>query len=73
MVLDWINKNLLVTVAGDEIIFPIDSTVNILTPLSAFTGFFGEAITTALNGGTDVKESIRNSDPENVLGFNDYI
>lgn len=71
--LEWINQNLFVTIAGDEIIFPIDSIVNILAPVSVFVDLFGTAIDNALMNNLDVKNQIRLTDIDNVLGYNELL
>jgi hypothetical protein len=72
-VLEWIQKTYMLTRTGDEILFPIDSAITILTPVTAFTGFFEDAITAAIAAGTDPRQAILTVDPSNTLGFNDYV
>ncbi|MDU4696382.1 MAG: hypothetical protein E6Y08_11240 [Paenibacillus sp.] len=45
----------------------------IYTTISNFLLMFGEVIQLALDDNQDVKEAIRNSDPQNVKGFNDIL
>lgn len=70
---EWIRQTYFITVNGGEIIFPVNAEVNILTPVTAFTGYFGSAIDAALASGADPRQAIINSDPDNFLGFNGYV
>lgn len=48
----------------------------IATQFKDFDNYFGDVILQAIEDGKDVdgvKQAIRDSDPNNTLGFNDYI
>ena len=45
----------------------------IYTPIDRFIEMFGEVMQEALDSGSDVKQAIRDSDPDNVKGFNDIL
>lgn len=67
----WINANFNVEPGpfGDA----IDWGNGVHTPVSAFITMFGDVIQTALTAGTDPKQAIIASDPENIKGFNDLL
>lgn len=77
MVESWIRNNYLVGTlqfVGDCIVWG-NGTIyyGIYTPIGKFIEMFGEAIQGALDSGSDVKQAIRESDPENIKGFNDIL
>ncbi|MFU1798703.1 hypothetical protein ACM1RC_33025 [Paenibacillus azoreducens] len=45
----------------------------IYTPIDKFIEFFEVPMKEALQARTDVKQAIRDSDPENVRGFNELL
>lgn len=45
----------------------------IYTPVDKFVDMFGEHMQEAIDAGNDVKQSIRDADPENRRGFNNLL
>ncbi|SDC86689.1 hypothetical protein SAMN05428987_3099 [Paenibacillus sp. CF095] len=74
---DWINSNYLVVndpyvgksvYWGNGVIY-----YGILTPVVKFIEMFGDAIQGAIDSQADVKQAIRDSDPDNSKGFNNIL
>jgi hypothetical protein len=77
LVENWIKQNYMVgtlDVLGDCIVWGNGYIFyGIYTPIDKFIDMFGDAIQAALDTGRDVREAIREADPDNEKGFNDII
>lgn len=73
----WIRENYLVgevPLLGECIAWGKANTYfGVYTPIDKFLLMFGDIIEQALSNNKDVKQAIRDSDPENIKGFNDII
>ena len=74
MIKEWIKNNLITADLDNTtvIVFNLE-TYTISVEMDAFIDFFGEVIQTALDNGEDVIQAIKDSDPNNELGYNDII
>lgn len=69
---EWIRWNFNLDRDAVEILIPVDYyVVGVL--ISEFIRMFGKAIQDALDKDTDVISSIKDSDPNNDLGYNNLI
>lgn len=77
MVEDWILENLIFDRKKEEIVFNLEDDIFggivIGVKMTTFIDMFGGAIHQALLDGLDVKQAIRDGDPDNELGYNDLI
>ncbi|OZB98004.1 hypothetical protein [Paenibacillus sp. XY044] len=73
----WLRGNYLVgemPIIGESIAW--NDGINyygIYTPVTAFLQLFGDVIQIALINRVDVKQAIRDSDPDNEKGYNDIL
>ncbi|WP_036127319.1 hypothetical protein [Lysinibacillus sphaericus] len=74
---EWIQENLIFDRKKEEIVFnsedDIFGGIVIGVKMTTFIDMFGEAIQQALLDGLDVKQAIRDSDPDNELGYNNLL
>ncbi|MGF7045673.1 hypothetical protein J2T13_000133 [Paenibacillus sp. DS2015] len=74
---EWLEKNYYISdssAMGRVIVWGNEQGYyGIYTPIIKFIEMFGDAIQNALDNGEDVKQGIRDSDPENLLGFKDLL
>ncbi|OAB39156.1 hypothetical protein PMSD_04285 [Paenibacillus macquariensis subsp. defensor] len=77
MVKEWIVNNYTtgdIPITGTCIAWGQENfSYGVYTSIDNFIVLFGTVIQSALDNGVDVKQAIRDSDPENSLGFNDYL
>lgn len=73
----WVRENYYVVnndIMGTVIVWGNEQGfIGVYTPIDKFVEMFGEAMQTAINAGKDVKQAIREADPENMRGFNDLL
>jgi len=71
-IVEWIENEFVLSREGDGVVF--DKTPYVIeTKISDFSIMFGEVIQKALDDGVDPKQAIRDSDPENKIGYNDLL
>lgn len=78
---EWINNNLnVVPFRINEWDEPVDAIswispqgYQIYTFVDAFVEMFGLAIEDAIENGNDVRQAIKDSDPDNMKGFNEIL
>ena len=69
---EWIRSHFHISALDDEILIQHDYYV-VGIYIDKFIGFFGAAIQKALDNNFDVIQAIKESDPNNELGYNDII
>ncbi|MGN7359447.1 hypothetical protein ACTHPF_20600 [Paenibacillus sp. SAF-054] len=75
--IEWIRKNYTtgtMNILGECIVWGNGiQYYGIYTPVDKFIEMFGDVIQAALDAGRDVKQAIRDSDPNNEKGFNELL
>lgn len=69
---EWLIEHFLFDRKREEILFNKEFYV-IGVKLDTFLEMFGDEIQRALDNGGDVRQSIKDSDPDNELGYNNLI